>query len=113
VPDRNRIETCSCCGQPVVPVEELHLSPIQRRIFDAVRRRPGISAENLRDVVWADDPNGGPECRHCIYVHVFQLNQRLAPLSILVRAPKGAGAGYRVIRREKEKDHEYTEAAAD
>jgi len=86
---------CPACGQPVIPTE-LHLPPIKRRIFDAVRRRPGISAEALRQTVWADDPNGGPECHHAIYVHIHQLNRLLTPLGIVVRAPKGAGAGYQI-----------------
>jgi hypothetical protein len=80
----------------------LHLPPIKQRIFNAVQRRPGISAENLRAAVWAADPNGGPECRHSIYVHIFQLNRLLAPLGIAVRAPFGAGTGYRIIRRKEQ-----------
>jgi hypothetical protein len=47
--------TCPCCGQPVVP-ETLPLPPVKRRILEAVRRHPGISAEGLRAGVWADDP---------------------------------------------------------
>ena len=86
---------CPCCGQPILP-EGLSLPPIKRRILDAVQRRPCISAEELRGVVWASDPSGGPEDRKVLHVHVFQLNQRLAPYGVMVRAPKGAGAGYRV-----------------
>jgi hypothetical protein len=86
---------CPRCGQPILP-EGLSLPPIKRRILDAVQRHPGISAEDLREIVWRADPNGGPEDRKALHVHVFQLNQRLAPYGVMVRAPKGAGAGYRV-----------------
>jgi hypothetical protein len=72
------------------------LPPIKRRILDAVRHHPGIDAERLRGVIWADDPNGGPECRHALYVHINQLNKRIAPLGIVVRAAKGGSTGYRV-----------------
>jgi hypothetical protein len=96
VPDRAK--PCPHCGQPMIP-PGLSLPPIKQRILNVVRRRPGIDAESLRGAVWGDDPNGGPECRHGIYVHVHQLNQRLAPLGIVIRAPKGAGAGYRILPR--------------
>jgi hypothetical protein len=86
---------CPACGQVVIP-DGLRLPPTKRRIFEAVQRRPGISADELRAAVWADDPNGGPEDRKVIHVHVHQLNRLLAPLGIRVRAPFGAGAGYRI-----------------
>jgi DNA-binding transcriptional regulator YdaS (Cro superfamily) len=79
-------------SQPLLPTE-LHLPPIKQRIYDAVRRRPDISAEQLRCIVWADDPNGGPEDRKCLHVHVAQLNVLLRPLGVMVRS---AGGGYRV-----------------
>jgi hypothetical protein len=93
-----RCEICSYCGQPLIPTD-LGLPPIKRRILDAVQRCPGIGAEDLRAVVWADDPNGGPESRKVLHVHIHQLNQRLASLGVVVRAPKGAGAGYRIRSR--------------
>jgi hypothetical protein len=58
-----------------------------------VQRHPDISAEELRGLVWADDPNGGPEDRKVLHVHVSQLNQLLAPHGIMVRSQ---GGGYRV-----------------
>jgi hypothetical protein len=89
------MKTCAACGQAIVP-DRLRLPPIKQRILDAVQRRPGIGAEELRALVWADDPDGGPEDRKVIHVHVHQLNKLLAPLGIVVRAPFGAGAGYRI-----------------
>jgi hypothetical protein len=89
--------TCPVCGQPVLPADPIDLPPTKRRILEAVRRCPGISAENLRTLVWADDPNGGPEDRKVLHVHVVQLNKRLAKTGIAVRASKGAGAGYRIV----------------
>ena len=69
------------------------LPPIKQRIYDAVRRHPGITAEQLRCLVWADDPNGGPEDRKVLHVHISQLNDRLAARGIEVRA---SGGEYRV-----------------
>jgi hypothetical protein len=69
------------------------LPAIKQRIFEAVKRRPGISAEELRVIVWADDPNGGPEDRKVLHVHVNQLNQLLAAHGIMVRSQ---GGGYQI-----------------
>jgi hypothetical protein len=69
--------TCPSCGAIVPP--KIALSRTGRRIFDAVKAHPGILAENLRDIVWADDPSGGPESRHAIYAHVFILQWRSSP----------------------------------
>jgi hypothetical protein len=87
---------CPHCQQPVLPTDLPHLPPIKRRILDAVRRRPQ-TAEELRAIVWADDPDGGPEDRKVLHVHIWQLNRLLAPYGIVVRASKGAGALYRVV----------------
>ena len=77
-PMKSRLAICPCCGQPIVP-EGLSLPPIKQKILETVQRCPGISAGELRGVVWAADPNGGPEDRKVLHVHVYQLNQRLAP----------------------------------
>jgi hypothetical protein len=87
-----RADVCSRCGQPMPPTG-LRLSPIKQRIFEAVQRHPDIPAEELRCLVWAHDPNGGPENRKCLHVHVAQLNGLLRPLGIAVRSQ---GGGYRI-----------------
>jgi|SRR6516162_11699329 hypothetical protein len=90
--DRRQPKICSQCGQVIAP-KGLRLPRIKARIFDAVQRRPGITAEELRGVVWADDPNGGPEDRKVLHVHVSQLNQLLVEYGICVRS---AGGGYQI-----------------
>jgi hypothetical protein len=85
---------CPMCGAPRVP-EGIALPKTKRRILDAVQRHPGISAEELRTIVWADDVNGGPEDRKVLHVHVNQLNHLLAPHGIAVRSQ---GGGYQVVR---------------
>jgi hypothetical protein len=84
---------CPTCNQPIVP-EGLRLPPIKVRILGAVRRRPGITAQELRDWVWADDIDGGPLTdTKCLHVHVAQLNTLLRPQGITVRSE---GGGYYV-----------------
>jgi hypothetical protein len=84
-------DICPTCGQPIVPPVP-NLTPIKRAILAAVKRRPGISAEELRGIVW-DDPSGGPECRHTIFVHISQLNRALAVFGLTMRSE---GGGYRI-----------------
>jgi hypothetical protein len=87
--------SCPTCGQ-VIPPNGFYLPRIKRLIYDTVRRRPGISAAQLRDLVWCDDPDGGPLTdTKCLHVHVSQLNDRLAPHGITIRSQSG---GYRIRR---------------
>jgi hypothetical protein len=84
---------CPQCQQVIAPTG-LHLPPIKQRIYEAVQRRPGITAQELRDWVWADDIDGGPlTATKCLHVHVSQLNDLLRPLGITVRSE---GGGYRI-----------------
>jgi hypothetical protein len=83
---------CPTCNQPIPPVK-LRLPPTKMRILEIVRSHPDITAAELRDLVWAHDPAGGPECRHTIFVHVAQLNDLLRPHGICVRSE---GGGYRI-----------------
>ena len=84
---------CPTCGQPVIS-PNIPLPPIKFRIFDLVRRHPGINAETLRSLLWASDPSGGPEDRKVLHVHINQLNHRLAFHGICVRGSRSFG--YRV-----------------
>jgi hypothetical protein len=92
---RMHIECCPTCGQPKL-TGDLLLPHIKQRIYELVSQHPGISAEHLCELVWADDPSGGPESgRKTIHVHVNQLNRRLAPFGIAVRG--SLTAGYRLV----------------
>jgi hypothetical protein len=72
-----------------MPTELPPLTPIQEKIFNAVRRRPGLlSAKQLREIIW-DGPDGGPESRNTLFVHLAGLNGRLAPLHVVVRSEAG------------------------
>ena len=90
---------CETCDQPVLVRSELPpLPPTKQRILDAVKRRPGITAQELRNWVWADDPDGGPLTdKKCLHVHVAQLNALLRPLGIAVRSQ---GGGYVILGAE-------------
>jgi hypothetical protein len=97
--EQDFMKTCVTCGQPIIPEDGMRLSQTQQRIFDAVRRGGEISPRDLADIVWADDPNGGPDNPCALKAHVFYLNQKLAALGLVVRAGKGAGAVYQIKKR--------------
>ena len=95
---RVNITCCPGCGRPM-PRDDIALPPVKRRIYDIVSRHPGISADQLCELVWADDPGGGPESgRKVIHVHVNQLNHRLAPFGVVVRGSLAAGYQLTVLR---------------
>jgi hypothetical protein len=75
-------DRCPHCGQVVPP--DLALPRILERLYAAVRERPRTSSE-LHDIVWFDDPNGGPEWR-TLHVHIWRLNRRLAKNGVTVRS---------------------------
>ena len=90
---------CPSCGRVIasgIAPNDLALPQIKRRIFDAVRARPGISAEVLRGLVWVNDPNGGPEDRKVLHVHVNQLNTLLRPHGFQIRGHQTFG--YRLMQ---------------
>jgi len=96
---KQAVSYCPECGQPIIP-PNIPLPPVKSRIFDLVRRHPGIAAETLRCLVWASDPSGGPENHKTIHVHIHQLNRLLAPHGIWIRdIPIPTVASIRRVRR--------------
>jgi hypothetical protein len=75
---------------------ERRLPRVKRRIFAAIDRRPGISADELMNVVYADDPNGGPDSRKCVHVHIHQFNKRLAREGMTIKGH--TTDGYKILR---------------
>jgi hypothetical protein len=94
------VTACECCGHPVVADEiERVLTPMQARIFKAVKRAgaAGVSSKDIMGIVYADDPNGGPENTNIIAVVANQANKRLAPLGLKITASRGPWARLRLV----------------
>ena len=86
---------CPSCGRVIASaLDDLALPRLKKRLLDIVSSRPGIDAETLRELLWADDPNGGPEDRKVLHVHISQLNNLLRPRGFQVRGH--VSYGYRV-----------------
>jgi hypothetical protein len=84
--DTNPVKCCPTCGHPL-PVEGLKLTGLKKVIYDYVQRAGahGIDSYRLYDLVYAMDPNGGPE-RNCIAVTINQLNKKLKPYGQMIRS---------------------------
>lgn len=79
---------CPCCGHNATEVslealDFVYLTPQERRIVhtlaDVYPRR--LSAEQIADRVYADDPDGGPiGARKSIGVHLHRLRKKIQPM---------------------------------
>lgn len=104
---RKRAETqphmCPCCGQIIpLPLDMLHLTPRQRRLYELVKGRMpyGITRDGLLAAMYGHEPGGGPLSVNVISVTAHNLNRRLAPYGIKVASagPKCTGAPYRIMK---------------
>lgn len=79
-----KIITCPCChgAGKIEETAPVHLSPLQLKIYNAVRKtRYGISGPELTNKVYADRDDGGPLwAAVSIHVQVQRMNKRLAPV---------------------------------
>lgn len=94
--------TCPCCGQPMhagrAPIEALEAAPLttaERRLVQALARIYPRSATkaHLIDVLYDDDPNGGPETASLVVaVHLSRLRKKLPSYGWAIPSNK-AGRG--------------------
>jgi hypothetical protein len=100
---------CDCCGQIIAPelvIKKLGVSrqslvrvrgTVKQLLYAAIRKRPH-TAEELRDLVWADDPHASVSR---VYIHIHRLNRLLLRHGLAVRG----GDKYRLVNLEdRERD---------
>jgi hypothetical protein len=89
---------CPACRRPFPPLLVVH-GPVRQRVVDLIANRPdGITRAELLDLVYADDPNGGPDTPNTISVLVKNANAELAALGYRIEpAWRGRGARYRLV----------------
>jgi hypothetical protein len=103
------VATCKCCGQtlpssPILP--DLVTGGKQRELIDAVWRagRYGIKTEQLFQVLYQDDPEGGPGTGHrALHALICYTNRKLRPQGFIIygdgqRSGRGGPTGvYKMI----------------
>ena len=93
---------CPCCGAtaPDIPRSEVvanALPPVQAAVLRALAANFGrfIATERLTQIVWANDPHGGPEyAKTCISAAIARMRPKLVAHSLAVDAKQYLG--YRV-----------------
>lgn len=96
--------TCPCCGAPVAAetpldraIREARLSPTEAKILRIVAQRPGISARDLTDAVYAGARDGGPIWAYqCVVAMVSKIRQKLARTDVALLSGRGWREGYRL-----------------
>ncbi len=86
-----KVPMCKRCGHPIVADEiGIVLTPLQRRIFNIVKQAgsAGIRGKDVLDIVYASDPNGGPD----------SANRRLAQFSLKIQGKRGRGGMFTIER---------------
>jgi hypothetical protein len=89
---------CECCGH-VVPPERLHVGgPIQTRIYELIAHRREIGTSEIIGIVYADDPNGGPNsAAKCVHVHINSINNIIRRHGMAIKSTMGRGAVYKLL----------------
>lgn len=102
---------CPCCSQATGKVDPVWLGPYirdltpqQQIIYDILARSFGrrVSSDLIREVVYSDDPDGGPDdARNVVVVQIYQLRLRLRQHGLTVSMNKFGWYQLRWIEEEK------------
>jgi hypothetical protein len=97
--NRRRPQLCPTCRRPYPPRLVVH-GPVRQRIVNLIASRPdGITRGEILDLVYADDPNGGPDNPNTVSVLIKHANAELAAQGFRIEpAWLGPGARYRLVR---------------
>lgn len=96
------VEVCKCCGHPLPPDDlEQRLTPMQGRLYQILRRAGtrGVEGRMLMELLYQDDPSGGPESTNIINVMSKNINKRLEAFGLAVQATaRGPGGRHRLVK---------------
>jgi hypothetical protein len=91
---------CPVCSRPYPPRLKVN-GPVRQRVVEIVADHPdGIPIRELCNLVYSDDPNGGPlTAQRSINVIVHRANAQLAAQGYQIRARwRGRGSVYELIK---------------
>jgi hypothetical protein len=84
---------------PKGPVPGVRLSPLQTKIYNAVKKTPGISANAISVICLKGDAPG-----FVVRQHVHQINARLAETDLMIAGNLvGMRGYYRIVTRKQKK----------
>lgn len=102
-------ERCPCCGRAFPPLFEIR-GWAQRRLVEALCDHVnGLSRHRLMDLIYHDDPYGGPESPNIIAVLAGHANKQLAAYGYRITCDRGRGSQF--VLREINADPEFKPAA--
>lgn len=112
----NRLTICPHCGQPTQPkltdwnYSEWRIttqfgsvelkSLLQTKIFDLLYRRQGVrglTRERIKDIIYVDDVNGGPECEQALRKVINRIRIEIEKVGIHLKRGYAGGEGYSLI----------------
>ena len=98
------MKCCPACGQTLplpLNISDLGLRGQQIKLFLRVHRagQHGISAGDLVNYMYDDDPNGGPvDPKNVLSARISILNRRLKSIGKMIRAGTGSGGTNYVLK---------------
>lgn len=97
---QKKTRVCPCCRRPVPESYYPRALPTfggqQQRIFDIVRQNNsvGINCMRIVDLVYAEDPDGGPlGAQKVIHTQIGHINRKLKAVGALARIKGTGGPG--------------------
>jgi hypothetical protein len=94
-------QACPHCGQPSPPKVEV-TGRERRKLVEFLLCRPnGMTRAELANLMWIDDPDGGPDNDLAICQLVHQARLQLLPQGYSIVSNRGPGARYRLVKFDR------------
>jgi|HubBroStandDraft_3_1064219.scaffolds.fasta_scaffold332353_2 hypothetical protein len=91
-------QCCPTCRQLIPPDNPFATRSVKSRIYAYVCKHPeGVTGDQIRAHVYADDPDGGAESISIINVHVHQMNKVLGAQGIKIWSGQGRWSNYKMV----------------
>ena len=96
-----KFKTCAACGQIIPPENPFRDKKVKARIYEFIVKHPeGLTPNQLKDYVYADDIDGGPMSSSIMSNHIRQMNTELVSLGVRIWMRRGPSNGYRLVSAE-------------
>ena len=89
------VDVCKACGHPLPGYEALlGMTPMQQRLFAIVHKagKAGVTVDLIMDLLYQDDPTGGPTSTNIINVMKAKMQPLLQKHGMKMVCRRGPGA---------------------